>query len=108
VGTELRFWMPENLQQALNTANTVYIALELEDQSRRERIFKTGTRPIVCYRCNKWGHMAKNCTADRGAYSQRDYHKGNQARYRQANSGDKVDIHCWACNELGHSSGHIC
>ena len=44
VRRELRFRMPENIEQALNIATIVYNALKLEDDKKRDRIYRAEAR----------------------------------------------------------------
>lgn len=84
---------------------------------------KPGNRPvktIICYRCNKEGHMASQCKTRSTPYCQRCQKTGHlerDCRYRRTNkekethkkgSGIKTtrqDLRkCYACGRLGHIS----
>ena len=61
VGRELKFRAPENPESALRIATTVDSVVRLEQNSRREQIFKLDAKPVQCCRCKRCGHMSKDC-----------------------------------------------
>lgn len=65
---ELRFRMPESIEQALNIATTVYNAFKMKGDPRGERNYRPDVRTIICYGCNKTGHIKKDCRAYREAH----------------------------------------
>jgi hypothetical protein len=56
-GQQIRFRMPQTLEEALQIAVTVH---EAEAQERRNEIFYSGSG-IQCEKCNKYGHTWQQC-----------------------------------------------
>jgi hypothetical protein len=93
--------MPENLEQALNIAITVYNALKLEGDLKGERTYRPDARTITCYGCNKKGHIRRDCRAARGGYPRNTYRK--EAKYEvDRTDSRRHSVQCWECGRLGH------
>lgn len=56
---------------------------------------RNGLRPTQCYRCNGFGHVARECATADGA----DKIKGAGAYGRRNGGGDR---HCYVCGKVGH------
>jgi hypothetical protein len=95
--------MPENLEQALNVATTVHNALKLEGETKREGIYRSDAREIVCYGCNRKGHKKRDCRISKESYPRRNYYRNAEVGIERTRSRETA-IRCWLCNKLGHIS----
>jgi hypothetical protein len=60
-GRELRFRVPNTVDEVLNIAMEIYNMEELERQEKNREIFWAKTESERCYRCNQTGHRFNQC-----------------------------------------------
>jgi hypothetical protein len=106
---QVRFRMPQTLEDALQTAVTLH---EAEAQERRKGTFYSGSG-IQCEKCNKYGHTWQQClTHFRSIETRSKATTGKQASRMQGqnlthsartrNTQSKAQLRCYECNKLGH------
>ena len=60
-----------------------------------------GSGQVKCYNCQKFGHFAKDCFANKVDECYSCHKKGHLAR--DCPEGDrKINMECHKCHELGH------
>jgi hypothetical protein len=106
-GRELRFRVPNTVDEALNIAMIIHNNEELERQEKNREIFCAKTESERCYSCNQTGHRFNQC---RTRLHSQQCIEGNgrraMARYaertRKPVTVSRNDIQCFQCGREGH------
>jgi hypothetical protein len=69
-GRQLRFRGPTDLQEALTVATTVHDALKVQEGEKRAKIFAINRAGIRRYRCDRLGHMQRDCWMTKSSNTQ--------------------------------------
>lgn len=72
-----------------------------EQSQRRDTGRARDFRSVVCWNCNKSGHIARNCRSPRFQNS-RPYESGPPQTYRRESRSSVSNITCYSCGVKGH------
>jgi hypothetical protein len=108
-GQQVRFKMPQTLEEALQIAITVY---EAEIQEKRNETFYSGSVPKCSY-CKRTGHTLQECrtkwrnSGQGNSPTNREskFWKPNQTQKRVDKGKEgftKAQLRCYECDKLGH------
>jgi hypothetical protein len=115
-GQQVKFKMPQTLEEALHIATTVY---EAEIQEKRNEMFYTAVAKR-CEKCNRYGHASQQCRA-KMQFRDKEYkaHDSKRSHWGQKQNKSYADrsrngyasaqrsynsaaVKCYECNKLGH------
>lgn len=108
VGTQVRYRMPSTLTEALQIAITVQEVDSMEARKAHVKFTNgdNGKVFMVCFNCNKVGHVARNCRVKRIPNSNATRSPQVKAKYDNKREPLKRDpaqgIQCYACQRYGH------
>ena len=98
MGQQVRYRLPNTMQEAIQIANTVASA----DRQQQDTSWGHGKRnnadghvfvtSVTCYHCNKVGHLAKNCfkKLSRAASGKTQPHSARSTSYNENRNNKQV------------------
>jgi hypothetical protein len=108
-GQQVRFKMPQTLEEALQVAITVY---EAEIQEKGNETFYSSSVPKCAY-CKKTGHTIQECRTNRRNLEKRNSPTHREGKFWNQNQTQKrvdkgregltkAQLRCYECDKLGH------